>query len=230
MATETFKLDVSKPPSYFSQDKDGNSRLVFDLLLTHKWHREKLDDKTKYAQVSLTELEDYAIAIEKEMHQRGIKIPDFKDSMPTTTQKVWSEEARLPKLYSIEKSVSIKIEFIGSGAETDEQSRNLHGDLRKRSSTLINGSILINVTPDHEDWFKEHEKELSGIIFSHAHNDAFAPWFRKYKTNVKVYATRQLHETLREIERLKELKGVDIDKKLQELREKANRLVKQLAE
>lgn len=62
-------------------------------MLTHRWWREKSKDESKYENVTLLQLEDYAQALEREIVSRDIKIPVFNDEMPTI-RKAWSESAR----------------------------------------------------------------------------------------------------------------------------------------
>jgi len=95
--------------------------------------------------------------------------------------------------FVLKREKDIMIEFLGTGAESKwKEEITVDGKPRKYTSTLINNSILINVTPDHEKWFKQHENQLKGILFSHAHKDALAGWFKQYRTKVPIYVTEEL--------------------------------------
>jgi len=95
--------------------------------------------------------------------------------------------------FVLKREKEIVIEFLGTGAESKwKEEITVDGKPRKYTSTLINDSILINVTPDHEKWFKQHENQLKGILFSHAHKDALASWFKQYRTKVPIYVTEEL--------------------------------------
>jgi len=95
--------------------------------------------------------------------------------------------------FVLKREKEIVIEFLGTGAESKwKEEITVDGKPRKYTSTLINNSILINVTPDHEKWFKQHENQLEGILFSHAHKDALASWFKQYRTKVPIYVTEEL--------------------------------------
>lgn len=142
---ELEKLNVDKPPASFSQDEGGNSRLVFDLMLVHKRWREKSKDSSKYSDVTLTQLEEYASALEAEMERRDIKIPTFNDDM----MKVWSESAR-------EAAIEARRAKANPAESIPEHTTKLHYALMPRAT-------IERVKADIENLPPEHTKDVSDV-------------------------------------------------------------------
>jgi len=77
----------------------------------------------------------------------------------------------------------INIEFLGTGPDTGILNKS-GKNRRTRSSLLINGSILIDATPDIDKQLKK--RKISSLIITHAHSDAISglPKLHKHTDNI----------------------------------------------
>lgn len=80
----------------------------------------------------------------------------------------------------------MKLEFLGTGA-ADWNGVDERGEYRRLTSTLIDGTLLIDVTHTVDDQIK-NPAAITNVIFTHSHNDHFDLDALRALSPVRVYA------------------------------------------